>query len=146
MTQVTDDPETEIRRLVDEWVEALRSRNVDQRTAAYAPNVLLFDVVDPLQHVGLQALKSRLGAWFSNFGGPIECDVRDLHVTADGDVAFCHYLCGFSGALKEGGQLAMWVRFTTCFAKIDGRWTVTHEHSSVPFNVETGKASIELAP
>jgi hypothetical protein len=29
---------------------------------------------------------------------------------------------------------------------MDGKWTVTHEHDSVPFNVESGKASLDLRP
>ena len=40
----------------------------------------------------------------------------------------------------------MWVRTTVCFRKIDGTWLITHEHNSVPFNPETGKASLDLAP
>jgi ketosteroid isomerase-like protein len=40
----------------------------------------------------------------------------------------------------------MWVRFTVCLRKIDGHWMVTHEHASVPFDVETGRASVDLAP
>jgi hypothetical protein len=29
----------------------------------------------------------------------------------------------------------MWWRTTICFRKIDGKWMVTHEHNSVPFDV-----------
>ena len=40
----------------------------------------------------------------------------------------------------------MWVRATVCYRKIDGTWMVTHEHNSVPFDVESGKASLDLKP
>jgi ketosteroid isomerase-like protein len=40
----------------------------------------------------------------------------------------------------------MWLRSTVCYRKIDGRWLVTHQHSSVPFDGETGKASLQLEP
>ena len=40
----------------------------------------------------------------------------------------------------------MWVRATTCYRKIDGTWMITHEHQSVPFDTESGKASLDLEP
>jgi len=40
----------------------------------------------------------------------------------------------------------VWVRATVCFRKIDGQWKVTHEHISVPFDMETFKASVHLKP
>ena len=40
----------------------------------------------------------------------------------------------------------MWVRSTVCYRKIDGRWVVTHEHTSVPFDAESGKVSFDLKP
>jgi ketosteroid isomerase-like protein len=40
----------------------------------------------------------------------------------------------------------MWVRATTCYRKIDGKWMITHEHQSVPFDTESGKASLDLEP
>ncbi len=48
--------------------------------------------------------------------------------------------------LKGGGKVDMWVRATVCFRKTAGEWTVTHEHDSVPFDVESGKASLDLKP
>jgi len=146
MTKVIDGPDVQIRGLVEGWIEALRAKNVESRTVDYAPDVVLFDVIGPFQHVGLEALRARLTEWFSTFRGPIDCEVRDLHITAGDDVAFCHSLNRFRGPLRDGGQLEMWVRCTVCLCKIDGRWTVTHEHASVPFDVTTGRASIDIAP
>jgi ketosteroid isomerase-like protein len=40
----------------------------------------------------------------------------------------------------------MWWRVTVCYRKIDGRWKIAHEHNSVPFNVNNGKASLDLKP
>jgi ketosteroid isomerase-like protein len=40
----------------------------------------------------------------------------------------------------------MWVRATTCYRKIDGTWTITHEYQSVPFDGESGRASLDLEP
>jgi len=37
-------------------------------------------------------------------------------------------------------------RATLCRRRIDGKWMVTHGHSSVPFDMESGKASLDLKP
>lgn len=44
------------------------------------------------------------------------------------------------------GHRHMWWRRTVCFRKADGKWLATHEHRSVPFDVERGKASLDLKP
>jgi hypothetical protein len=38
----------------------------------------------------------------------------------------------------------MWARATVCYREIDGKWMITHEHESVPFDVNSGKASLDL--
>jgi len=40
----------------------------------------------------------------------------------------------------------MWWRETACYRKVEGEWLITHQHSSVPFDVESGKASLDLKP
>jgi ketosteroid isomerase-like protein len=35
---------------------------------------------------------------------------------------------------------------TDVYRKIGGQWRVVHEHVSVPTNLETGKAALDLAP
>lgn len=147
MRSATSTPNSgdEVRHVIDQWVNALHDRDVTARTSNYASDVLLFDVINPLQHRGLDALRSRLSAWLSTFQGPVGCEVRDLTISAGDDVAFCHMLNRFSGT-TAGGPLDMWVRFTVGFHKVEGRWSVTHEQTSVPFDAETGRASIDLQP
>ena len=139
-------PELHIRSLIGEWAEALRTKDVAGRTAHYADDVLIFDVINPVQQLGLDALRQRLGQWFSTFDGPIDSELRDLHIAAGDQVAFCHSLQRFRGSLNNGGMLDMLVRYTTCLRKVDDRWVVTHEHASTPFDPETGLASVATPP
>jgi ketosteroid isomerase-like protein len=37
--------------------------------------------------------------------------------------------------MKNGQKLDVWVRWTACYRKIGGKWKVTHEHISVPFDL-----------
>jgi uncharacterized protein (TIGR02246 family) len=138
--------EAQIRNLIDDWLKAVRNKDVNASMSSLAPDILSFDVVNPLQHIGSDASRKRAEAWFSSFQGPIGCEIRDLSITAGDDVAFSHGLSHVSATKTDGGQLDMWWRTTVCFRKIDGKWTITHEHNSVPFDVESGKASLDLKP
>jgi ketosteroid isomerase-like protein len=59
--------EAEIRALIEAQGEAIRAKDVDGSVASYAPDVLLFDVVNPLRSTGLEAARKRLAAWFASF-------------------------------------------------------------------------------
>jgi ketosteroid isomerase-like protein len=85
-------------------------------------------------------------AWFSSFDGPIGFEVRNLVIVAGADTAFSHSLNRYSGAKLNGERIDMWVRMTTGYRRIEGRWAITHEHSSVPFDTESGRASLDLKP
>ena len=138
--------EVQIRSLINKRLEAVRSRNVSASTSSLAPNILSFDVVGQLRLIGSEASRKRAEEWFSSFKGAIEYEIRDLRITAGHDVAFAHGLSHVSALRSDGGQLDMWWRTTVCFTRTDGRWIVQHEHNSVPFDADSGKAAIDLKP
>lgn len=135
----------EIRRLIDTWVEAVRARDSRGMVSGVAADVVLFDVVNPLQSRGVEMLQQRGEEWLASFQGPVGYEMKDLQITAGEDVAFCHSLNHVS-VMGAKGKVDMWWRATVGFRKIDGQWMVTHEHSSVPFDMGTGKASLNLKP
>lgn len=138
--------ETRIRGIIEARAEAVRAKDVDALMAHHAPDVLMFDALNPLQYVGSDAVRARSQEWFSWYRGPIGYEVRDLKVTAGDEAAFCHYLYRVSGTMTNGKEVDMWVRSTVCFRKTDGEWLVAHEQTSVPFDAESGKASVDLKP
>jgi len=135
--------QSQIRRILDRWADAVRAKDSKALTANFAPDVVVFDLIDPLKYDGLEALKQRAAQWLSAFQGPVSYETEDLRITTGDDVAFCHSLNHVKGTTVKGKIDMRW-RATVCFQKIDGQWTVTHEHSSVPFNMETGQASLDL--
>lgn len=137
--------EAEIRALIARRMQAVRDRDAEAAVADVAEDVVTFDVVDPLRHVGRDAIRRRAETWFSSFTGAVGFEMRDLAITVSGDAAFSHSLNRYSGTTVNG-PLGMWVRVTTGYRRIDGRWMITHEHNSVPFSPETGLASMELEP
>jgi uncharacterized protein (TIGR02246 family) len=138
--------QAQIRDAMAEWVTAACAKDVNRLMSHHAPDVLLFDVVNPLRYAGVDAARNRMEDWFSSFQGPINYEMRDMTIAADEDVAFCHSLQHVNGTKIDGTTFDVWWRATVCFRKLDGKWLVTHAHSSVPFDVETGRASLDLKP
>jgi len=61
-------------------------------------------------------------------------------------VAFCHGLHHVAGRLRTGQQVDMWWRATQGLRLMDGKWRIVHEHSSLPFDMASGKVSFDLQP
>lgn len=137
---------SEIRALIENMADATRAKNVDALLVHYAPDILAFDVVNPLRYKGLDALRKRATEWFSSFQGPIDYEIRDLNIVAGDAAAFCHSLNHVIGTNTDGRKLDMWWRATLGFHKLNGKWLVTHVHGSVPFEAGSGKASLDLKP
>ena len=80
------------------------------------------------------------------YDGPLDVELRDLRIVAGNDVAFLHCLERISGTLKGGQKSDIWVRVTSGLRKTNGKWLIVHDHISVPADVESGKAALDLKP
>lgn len=138
--------EAQIRELIYGWVKAVRAGDINALMSNYAPDVLSFAVMTPLQYVGADAYRKIWEMCFDGFQSPIGYEIHDLSITAGETTAFSHSINRFSGTRKDGKEEDMWVRATVCYRKIDGKWMVTHEHASVPFDPESGRASLNSKP
>lgn len=139
-TRAIDD--TEVRQAIDNLVKAIRAKDLERVMAFYSPEIVSFDIEPPLQYVNTKHWKLT----FAAYQGPIGYEMRDLSITASDDVAFAHSLNHVTGTMKNGRKADMWVRWTACFRKINGRWLITHDHVSVPVDLETGKGLLDLKP
>jgi ketosteroid isomerase-like protein len=140
------DAGAQIGALIEARAASIRTKNADAVMAQIAPDVLSFDVLVPLANRGAEAVRGRLVRWFQSYEGPIGCELRDLVIRADGDVAFSHALIRFSGSLTSGAKVDMWVRSTMAWERRNARWLIVHEHTSDPMDAETWKTRIDLAP
>lgn len=138
--------ESQIRALIDEWARAVHARDINRLMSLYAPNLLSFDVLIPLQNSGADTARKRAEEWFASFQGPINSEIHDLGITAGDDVGFAHCLNRISGTKADGEKIDMWVRATICFQKNNSNWLVTHEHVSVPLDMKSGKAALDIKP
>ena len=112
--------EAEIRQWLDRWAKAFRAHDVNAIMSLYAPGVVAYDIVPPLQYVGADAYRKDYEEFLSQYQGPIDIEYRDLRIIAGDNVAFIHALERMSGTLKNGQKSDLWVRATSGLRKIDG--------------------------
>jgi uncharacterized protein (TIGR02246 family) len=138
--------EAEIQRVIEGGVEAIHDKNIEGVMSLYAPEVVSFDIVPPLRYVGADAFRKAWEEVFSSFQSPIDYEIHDLNITVGDDVAFAYSLNRISGTLNNGQKTGLWLRWTACFRKINGKWLIVHHQNSVPVDLQTGRAVLDLKP
>jgi ketosteroid isomerase-like protein len=135
----------EIQAWLDRWTKAFTQMDVDSILALYTDDVVAYDVVPPLQYVGKAEYRIDYQQFFSRYDN-LHVEVRDLHIGTSGDIGYASGLELISGTLRTGQRSKVWLRFTSLFRKSDGRWLDFHDHVSVPAEIESGKAMLDLQP
>ena len=138
--------EAGVRERIDKLVGAIRAMDLDGVKSNYAPDMVSFDMGPPLRHVGAEAKWNNWAGFFAAFQNPVGYEVHDLAIAVGDDVAFAYSLNHVSGAFKDGRRADHWVRWTACLRKIDGAWLIAHDHVSVPLDVTSGRALLDLKP
>jgi uncharacterized protein (TIGR02246 family) len=138
--------EAAIQELIENGIRAIHDKNIEGVMSLYAQNVVTFDIVPPLQYLGADALRKLWEQIFLVYQGPIGYEVHDLNITVGGDVAFSHSLNRISGTMNYGQKTDLWLRWTACLRKINGKWLIVHHQNSVPADLEHGKAVLDLKP
>lgn len=138
--------ESEVRALLDSRSEAMRTKDIDRLMALFAPEIVYFDLVPPLQYVGSAALRDRFSHWFEGWEGPIGMELHDVKIVASGDVAGASMLIRASGTRKGGREVGYWVRTSNSCRRSSDRWLITHEHVSLPVDIASGTAVMDLVP
>jgi ketosteroid isomerase-like protein len=145
---VQTEAEAQIRRLIADREQAMRTGDADYLISGYAPDAIVFDLAPPLRHErdevhDVEALRR----WFAKFGGPIGFTVRDLVVTTGEDIAFCYSLNRMGSPDGSPEPFEMWFRSTVCLRRTGGDWLITHEHTSTPFYMDGSfLAATDLRP
>jgi ketosteroid isomerase-like protein len=134
-----------IRQRVQDYAKAVSAKDIDSVMSFFAPDMVSFDLEPPLRYSGAENKRRRWQEGFAAFAS-IAYEVRELNVTAHGELAVVHGLNHFVGTMASGHVTAVWVRWTTCFRYIDGAWLIVHDHVSVPADLKHGQAALNLTP
>ena len=138
--------EAAIRALIDRFANAFRAKDVDGCMAVFAPDIVSFDILPPLQAVGAEAFVKHWHEFFGSYQGALHAEFPDVIVAAGDDVAFSYCLHRIAGTLKTGRKTDFWLRWTAGWRKTSGKWLIVHEQVSVPVDLGSGKALLDLKP
>jgi uncharacterized protein (TIGR02246 family) len=123
--------ETQIRRLIEDWAAAVRRGDMQGILAHHSGDMVMYDVPPPFQSVGIDAYRKTWDTFFK-YTRPGVFDIQELHVIAGGQVAFCYASMKCADKSNTPEYVDLDFRLTVGLKKIDDRWTIVHEHHSVP--------------
>ncbi|HXE07690.1 MAG TPA: nuclear transport factor 2 family protein [Acidobacteriaceae bacterium] len=145
--QAKNGDEAAIRQWFAAFTKAFEARDLNATMAFYSPDVVAYDLVPPLQYVGGDAYRKDFETFYSGFKGPLHVEVRDMHIHVSGDLAVIEAVYQVSGTQASNGQpTSMWIRNTSVLRKANGHWLDIHDHVSVPVDMDSGKALMNLKP
>jgi len=138
--------EADIRRRIDTLASALRAMDLEAVMSMCASDMVSFDIGPPLRYVGAETKRKHWVEAFAMYQPPLGYEIREFTITVGDDVALGHSLNHVSGTLKNGHRSDLWLRWTAGFRKIDGNWLIAHDHVSVPVDLASGRALLDLVP
>lgn len=130
--QKSAEDEAAIRNVIQSWTAAVRRRDFAGILQNHSSDLVMFDVPPPFQSRGIEAYRKTWDLFFSWSNDPIPFDITEMSITAGRDVAFVVATMRCAGPGSNGEPEALDFRLTVGLRKIDGQWTITHEHHSVP--------------
>jgi uncharacterized protein (TIGR02246 family) len=138
--------EAGVRQWIGDFTHAFEARDTSAMMELYTPDVVAYDTSPPLQYVGRDAYAKDFAAFFAEFKGPLGLECRDLHIQVSGDLAFVECLSHMTGTMSNGQPMNVWVRTTSGLRKENGHWLDFHDHVSLPVDMASGKAAMDLKP
>jgi uncharacterized protein (TIGR02246 family) len=129
---MSDTDETVIRELVTNWAAAVRAHDLPGILAHHAPDILMFDVPPPVVLRGIDAYRKTWDLFYRYNPDPVVFDIDELNVVAGSDAAFATALMHCNNTDPDRSRNRLDFRLTVGLRKLDGRWTVVHEHHSIP--------------
>jgi ketosteroid isomerase-like protein len=123
--------EAAILALINQWSKAVCNHDMAGIRAHHDPEILMFDVPPPFLSRGLDAYMATWDTFFACQAKPVEFTFRDIAITAGDDVAFATAI-GRCRDLSSGEEVQLDFRLTMGLRKHDGKWSILHEHHSIP--------------
>jgi uncharacterized protein (TIGR02246 family) len=113
--------------IVDRWVTAFNSNDVDALVSIYAPDAILLGSTDLNLKEGNDAIRGYF-ARLAKSGDKVEIDNRKV-IILSGDVAYVTGFYTFS-AIRNGEVKKSSAGFSMVLLKLGGDWLIVHHHSS----------------
>lgn len=135
----------EIHQLFERWRAASQRKDLDASMDPISPNIVSYEHEAPLRFTDLDDIRDQCRLGFERAEGALDWSVPDLQVRAAGDLAVSWGLNRVSTVI-DGDETVTWSRGTRVFERVDGEWSMIHQHVSFPIDAETGAAATGLQP
>jgi ketosteroid isomerase-like protein len=142
----TGEDESAVQAAIQGFLRATKLKDVEGMLSFCEPDVVTFDMMPPLRHDGAAAVREIWTKILAAFDPPLECETRHLKVFVSEKIAFGRCLVHFGGKRLTGGASATWMCMTLGLRKIKQDWKIIHQHVSVPIDMESGRALLDLEP
>ncbi len=124
--------EVQIKNLVENWIAAVNRKDMDAILANHSTDIVMYDVPEPFQSAGIEAYRQTWD-YFFNWNKDLGFfKMKELHVSADENVAFCFSALVCKGYDEKGVVFDLDFRLTVGLKKINEQWVIVHEHHSIP--------------
>lgn len=132
-----DKNEQNVRELIEDWVGAIRARDLDGVLTRHSDEIVMFDVPEPERGArGIDEYRETWPMFFEWIATGAVFEIAELEVMAGTDVAYAYALlrCGRPEDLSAypGRRL----RLSLGLVKQAGEWVVQHEHHSFTFQAD----------
>jgi uncharacterized protein (TIGR02246 family) len=124
--------ESAVRDLLERWAAAVRAKNMSEVLANHSLDFRMFDVPLPFETRGLAAYEDTWKLFYSSQPEPVAFVIKWVEVVAGDDVAFAFAHMQCVEPTEKVQRTPLDFRLTVGLRKLEGRWTIVHEHHSVP--------------
>jgi uncharacterized protein (TIGR02246 family) len=138
-----------IQEVLETYKKAVNERDSETFLSVYSADVHIYDCWGSWERKGKDAWKENVLGWFNSLkedGEVLKVDIHEVVIEENMNLAFVHCSVTFA-AYKEGSEeklRQMTNRFTLGMKRVNEAWLITHEHSSLPINMQDGKGMFDL--
>jgi ketosteroid isomerase-like protein len=124
--------EAAIGSILEAWTKATREGRQEDVLKNHADQVLIFDVLPPMQYSSAAQYRASWDEWQPQVQDEMCFALEELQIVASPEVAFAHGILRCGGTLPNGKTFQDRVRATFCFSMKTGSWQIVHQHISKP--------------
>jgi len=130
--------------VLEKYKRAIFEKDVESFLTIYDENVHIYDCWGKWESKGISLWRENVVNWFNGMreeGELLKVDVRDVTLEENTNLAFVHCAITFAAYNEKSEEKLRQItnRFTFGLKKVNGFWLITHEHSSLPIDMETGR-------
>lgn len=132
-----------IQDVLENYQSAVYEQDVERYVSLYASDFHIYDCWDDWECVDRSLWTESTKQWFHDLheeGALLKVEFHDVVAEENSNLAFIRCNVTFAAYNQSDEKLRQITnRFTFGLRKENDSWTISHQHSSLPINGETGK-------